>query len=149
MLEFTVTPTYDDYYAANRLVRTKAWSPAKIAKPALIMFLVCVVFAQIGATSDGVAWREQLPYSLGIGIVAAAVWLLVCFGLGELRLGAQARKMLISLELSACQHLIGSILKACRSRMKKATQNMHGYEFRTTCSMAMCSSCGEQTACFS
>jgi hypothetical protein len=93
MIEFTVEPSYDDYYASNRLIRSKAWAPRKIAKPALIMFGVATLVGQFVATNDGMPWREQLPYSLGIGIFGAGVWLLLCFGLGEFRLGAQTRKL--------------------------------------------------------
>jgi hypothetical protein len=93
MIEFTVEPSYDDYYASNRLIRSKAWAPVKMAKPALIVFAAAILVSLLAATSDGIPWREQLPYSLAIGIVSTALWLLLCFGLGELRLGKQAKKL--------------------------------------------------------
>ena len=92
MISFTVTPSYGDYVAANRLARRKAWAPTKIVKPALTFFVFTALASLLLTTGAGVPWREHLPASLAAGVVGAAIWLLVCFGLGTLRFGGLVRK---------------------------------------------------------
>jgi len=92
VIAFTVQPSFEDYFAANRMVRRKAWAAAKLAKPAISFFVFATLASLLVTVSAGEPWQSQLPVSLVAGIVGAVVWLLVCYGLGELRFGGQVRK---------------------------------------------------------
>ena len=92
MIEFTVTPEFADYSAANRLVRYEKWSFPRIARSAAIMTLAVSIAITSIRMSKGATWQEELPTSLAFGLGAAAFWLLFCFGIGELQLSKAIRK---------------------------------------------------------
>ncbi len=92
MTSFTVTPTFEDYSAANRLARARAWSAGVILRSVLIMATAATAIILMIDTSNGASWKSVLPQALLWGACGSAFWLLLRFGIGEFRLGSSIRK---------------------------------------------------------